>query len=84
MTRHELKIWPEYFEAIWEYKKTFELRVNDRNYQVGDLLHLREWDPEVKMYTGREVMRRNTYQIAVPRTEFVVMSLGSVGLETDA
>ena len=80
--KHELKCWPEYFQEIWEYRKTFELRVNDRNYQVGDLLHLREWNPTTKEYTGREIMRRNTYQMQVIGT-FVIMSLGSVGLESE-
>jgi hypothetical protein len=76
--KHELKIWPEYFEPVWEYKKTFEIRVNDRNFQVGDLLYLREWDPELEEYTGREMMRRNTYQIVL-HGGTVVMSLGPVG-----
>jgi hypothetical protein len=80
-TRHELKCWPEYFEEIWQYRKTFEMRHNDRDFQVGDLLYLREWDPKTKEYTGREIMRRNTYQLAVPNADLVIMSLGPVGLE---
>lgn len=58
---HELKTWPEYFQAIFENKKTFELRVNDRNYQVGEILLLREFDPETKQYSGREIKRYVTY-----------------------
>ena len=50
---HKLKILPEYFEAIASRKKTFELRTDDRDYKVGDLLCLREWDGE--RYTGREL-----------------------------
>jgi DUF971 family protein len=45
MMRHELKTWPEFYRAIQENKKTFELRYNDRNYQVGDELLLREFEP---------------------------------------
>lgn len=38
---HELKILPEYYEAVKCGKKNFELRKNDRNYFVGDTLLLR-------------------------------------------
>lgn len=33
--------------------RTHELRRNDRNYVVGDLLNLREFDPHVGAYSGR-------------------------------
>ena len=39
MKLHELKIKEEYLEDIKSGKKTFELRKNDRDYQVGDLIH---------------------------------------------
>ena len=50
---HELKILPEYFEALASGTKTFEIVLNDREYKVGDLLILREWTP-LFFYTGRE------------------------------
>ncbi len=56
---HELKILPEYFDAVQSGKKNFELRKNDRDYRCGDILLLREWkDGE---YTGRTVKRKITY-----------------------
>lgn len=39
MKLHELKIKHEYLEAVSLGIKTFELRKNDRDYQVGDLIH---------------------------------------------
>ena len=42
---HTLKTWPEFFDAIVAGEKTFELRRDDRGFNVGDLLQFREWDP---------------------------------------
>lgn len=49
---HELKCWPEPFWAICSGNKSFEVRPNDRKYQVGDTLNLREYVPEKQSYTG--------------------------------
>ncbi|NBK09762.1 DUF3850 domain-containing protein [Enterococcus asini] len=40
---HELKILPEYFEAVVSGRKRFEIRKNDRGFKVGDNIILREW-----------------------------------------
>lgn len=45
MFTHELKCWPPYFEAVLTGQKTFEVRLNDREYKVGEHLLLREWQP---------------------------------------
>lgn len=42
MKLHELKIKHEYLLAITTGFKTFELRKNDRDYRVGDLIHFIE------------------------------------------
>ncbi len=42
MTTHELKTDPGVFEAVHSGKKTFEIRLNDRGFCVGDELSLRE------------------------------------------
>jgi hypothetical protein len=52
---HELKTWPKYFQPILENKKTFELREDDRNFAVGDVLTLKEWTPCPRCHgSGRE------------------------------
>jgi hypothetical protein len=48
---HELKCWPEYYKYVRDGSKPFEVRKNDRNYQVGDILNLKEWHPD-NGYTG--------------------------------
>jgi hypothetical protein len=60
---HELKTWPHYFRDILSGHKQFELRKNDRGFQVGDTLWLREWDPEKQQYTGREIYKRVNYML---------------------
>ncbi|MEA5104712.1 DUF3850 domain-containing protein [Pantoea sp. S18] len=47
--RHELKILPQHFTPVLDEIKTAELRKNDRNFAVGDMLLLMEWNGD---YTG--------------------------------
>ena len=61
MTIHELKCWPEYFHAIKSGQKRFEVRKDDRNFQIGDLLHLLEWCPGGGNFTGRRLWYCVTY-----------------------
>ena len=49
---HRLKSWPQFFEATRKGPKRFEVRKNDRNYNVGDTLTFFEWDPEKQDFTG--------------------------------
>jgi len=59
--KHELKTWEEFFEQIWSGDKRFELRRNDRGFEVGDTLILREWDRQNERYTGRSIEALVTY-----------------------
>jgi len=61
--RHEVKIWPNYFDDVADRKKTHELRRNDRSYSVGDTMVMREWIPETGTYTGREILAEITHII---------------------
>lgn len=51
---HELKCWAKFFGAIERGEKKHDLRrSNDRDFQIGDRLRLREFNPESDLYTGR-------------------------------
>ena len=39
---HNIKSLPQYFEAVLNHTKTFEIRENDRDYKVGDTITLHE------------------------------------------
>ncbi|WP_082116271.1 ASCH/PUA domain-containing protein [Hymenobacter terrenus] len=58
---HELKIWPECFAAVKAGSKPFDVRENDQGFQVGDMLLLREFEPESEQYTGRTLTRWVSY-----------------------
>lgn len=58
---HELKTWPVFYKAIIDGSKTFEVRKNDRNFKVNDVLLLREYDPDAEQYTGSSTKRKVTY-----------------------
>lgn len=49
---HCLKAWPEPFLDVAEGRKTFEYRLADRDYRVGDVLVLQEYNPERDSLTG--------------------------------
>ncbi len=51
---HDLKCISPHFAFISVRLKTFELRKDDRNYQVNDTLLLREFLPNIG-YSGRSV-----------------------------
>jgi hypothetical protein len=59
--RHELKIWPDFFFAVEEGVKNFEIRKNDRDFKVGDEVLLMEYDPESKVFFGGEILGEITY-----------------------
>jgi hypothetical protein len=66
---HYLKIYPVFFSAVSDGDKWFEIRKNDRGYQKGDSVTLREYDPGLwnqdtqayGAYTGKAAVAVITY-----------------------
>ena len=58
MKVHNLKIKPQYFKDVISGLKTFEVRRNDRNFKVGDIIALEEYKGD---YTSRFVNVEITY-----------------------
>jgi hypothetical protein len=58
---HELKVWDTYYDDLISGTKPFEIRRNDRDFQIGDLLFFREWDADRDAYTGLEALGRVGY-----------------------
>lgn len=59
MDIHELKILPRFYNDIINKEKNFEIRRNDRDFKVGDILILREFVSGE--YTGRECRKQIQY-----------------------
>ena len=51
VVHHRVKTLPQYFDASINGTKPFAIRLDDRNYQVGDTITKCEYDGE---FTGRE------------------------------
>lgn len=76
---HMLKTDPAVFQDVLDGSKTFEIRFNDRGYQIGDLIVLKETkftgqqmkSGQPLVYTGREIQKRISYV------------LGGYGLQDD-
>lgn len=61
LKQHDLKILPEYYEKVLSREKRFEIRKDDRNFKVSDILNLREYDGE--NFTGRSSLYIVTYKL---------------------
>lgn len=76
---HYVKILPKYYIAVDKGIKTFEIRFNDRNYKVGDILHLQEFCGG--QYTSRELTKEICYIIDSPdycKEGFVVLGIKNI------
>lgn len=80
---HELKCWPNVYKDYTDGVKPWAIRRDDRNYAVGDILHLNEWRPEDEQYTGNSAYARVMYILRGEQAEtfgckpgYCVMTLG--------
>lgn len=79
--KHNLKITPEYFLAVTTGVKKFEVRKDDRNFQVGDYLNLQEH--ELGEYTGLYYVVKVTYILGRKENEkqYVAEGMVILGIE---
>ena len=85
---HKLKTWPVFFADVESGVKTFEIRKNDRNFQVGDILILEEYDPwelteecQVGKYTGHKLRVIVNYTIRLNRIPGISDGFIGMGIE---
>lgn len=84
MRVHELKVKQPFYDDLYFQKKSFEVRLNDRNYKKGDILHLKEFPKEnFEKQTGlfREViyiLEGGEYGI---EKEYVILGLKKVEIK---
>ena len=61
MKTHSLKTVQPFFSQVKNGTKTFELRRNDRDFQVNDEVYLKEYDLETNSFSGQELRAKITY-----------------------
>lgn len=66
----EKKTWPEYFQKVLNGEKNFEVRLADFPCKAGDILVLREWDPQTRAYTGRVLEKEVGYVFNTQEAKF--------------
>jgi len=61
---HNLKTWSYWFKKIKSGEKKFEIRFNDRNFKIGEVLHLMNYDPVEKTLSDEGVHKtiKNVYR----------------------
>lgn len=79
MKLHELKIKDEYFKEVLRENKTFELRKNDRDYQVGDLIHFKN----IFNYDNPDLNEFEGYENCVFQITYVLKNVEQYGLDKD-
>jgi len=63
---HDVKCNDDYFWMVERGIKPFELRLNDRDYHIGDYMLLREYNLEHDRFSGRTVMAIITCLVVGP------------------
>ena len=77
---HYLKTWVRWWDDIEKGNKSFDVRRNDRNFQVGDVLKLQKYDPANSSYLGPTVTRHVRYVLELSEVPFAGFQHGYVVL----
>lgn len=73
---HILKIQKEFAMAIMDGRKRFEIRNNDRDFKVGDLLIMRPWNETKGFLPFQPVVSEITFMTDFEQKEgYVVLSI---------
>jgi hypothetical protein len=78
---HYLKTWTPYFYDIKSGVKQFQVRINDRDYEVGDTLILDNFDPSTEKYLGEWIPKLVTYKlddIRFVKEGFVILGMRDI------
>jgi len=82
MNIHVIKCQTPYFQDVLDRRKTFEVRLNDRDYQVDDELHMIEVECDSLTQTGRRLSATISYMLSDAswglRDNYVVLALEDV------
>lgn len=84
-TIHELKIAPNFFQQVVRGNKTFEIRKDDRGFQKGDHVILKEFSESLgyldsQRYTGLSVSAEIGFVTSFEQQKgYVVFSLLNIG-----
>jgi hypothetical protein len=73
-----------HFAALLTQAKRCEIRLDDRGYQVGDLLLLQKWDPDTREYVkpAQDLAREITHiarDVVGLLPGYVVLSISTLG-----
>lgn len=78
---HYLKTWKPFFQDVKSGIKQFEVRKNDRDYQVGDTLILDEIDQNSERPTGDWIAKLVVYKlddVHFVKEGFVILGLQDI------
>lgn len=77
-TVHKLKCWTPYYTAILAGDKKFDVRRDDRNFAVGDLVLLQQYDQSTEKY----VLGSARQPLAVEKRIKYILPGGQFGIES--
>lgn len=77
---HRLHAWPETFDPIERGERTFDIRLDDRRFKVGERVLFVRWDERNKQPTGATCLRKISY-ILIGVSESTTVSKPRWGLK---